>query len=112
MIEFANSDGLRLSVEVRSCIYEVGVDQSHSVSTTLRSMPVGRDGFEDGSSPFLMRSVQSPNRLNARLGSRLPTAPPISAPACPDWMRRSHAAAPVSKWPSCAGTSRVDLSPS
>ena len=33
--------------------------QSRSVTTTLRSTPCGRGGVANGSSPFLMRSVQS-----------------------------------------------------
>ena len=41
---------------------------SHSVSTRLRSMPVGRGGVVAGTSPLAMRSVQSEYTFNALLG--------------------------------------------
>src|SRR5690606_2863491 len=47
---FALTVGLRLSVVISSCMYDVGVPQSHIVITTLRSMPCGRGGA-GGSSP-------------------------------------------------------------
>jgi hypothetical protein len=44
----------------------MGVAQSHKVMTTLRSTPCGRGGFDAGSSPAAIRSVQSANNANAR----------------------------------------------
>src|SRR6186713_3755086 len=52
--------GLRRSDEIRSCRYLSGVDQSHVVTTRLRSTPAGRAGLAFGSSPLATRSVQSP----------------------------------------------------
>ena len=56
--------GLRRSVETSSCRYAFGSAQSHSVMTTLRSMPRGRGGA-GGTSPVATRSVQSAN-ISAR----------------------------------------------
>jgi hypothetical protein len=75
-------------------------------------MPTGRFGFAKGSSPLATRSVQLPKFCNARAVSKLPIPLTISGLAWPDWMRRSHASALVLKWPSAAGSVRVDLSPS
>ena len=87
----------------------MGSDQSRTVMTTLRSTPVGRGGVALGSSPALMRSVQSasaarwpPSGVN--IGAMKLTMP---LPAGPDWMRRAHAAIEESKWPSAAGMVRV-----
>src|ERR1700694_337803 len=95
------STGLRLSVGVRSCMYEVGVDQSHKVSTTLRSMPEGRDGLAKGSSPLAMRSVQSPKLESARAEAKSPRLCTMRIPGWPDWIRPSQASAEVLNLPSC-----------
>jgi hypothetical protein len=52
--------GKRRSLAIRSCRYCFSFIQSRSVTTMLRSTPCGRDGVANGSSPFAMRSVQSP----------------------------------------------------
>src|ERR1041385_2364665 len=55
--------GWRRSDEMRSCRYLSGVDHSHSVMTTLRSMPCGRGGSDFGRSPLAIPSVHSPKYL-------------------------------------------------
>ena len=55
----------------------------------------------------------SPRRSRARAPARADSRPLIiCAPACPDWMRRSHACVDASNFPSAAGISRVALLPS
>src|SRR5258708_39871036 len=49
-IPLALSEGFRLSVEISSCRYALGLAQSHSVMTTLRSTPCGLGGA-GGNSP-------------------------------------------------------------
>ena len=76
----------------RDLVVEIGggPTQSHRVRTTLRSMPCGRVGCANGSSPAAIRSVQSPNSLNASGTSSRPITVVICVKACPDWMRRSR----------------------
>ena len=52
--------GLRRSEEIRSWVKVFSVPHSHDVTTTLRSTPCGRSGLCFGSSPWAMRSIQSP----------------------------------------------------
>jgi hypothetical protein len=80
--------------------------------TMLRSTPCGRGGCVAGNSPPAMRSVQSANRLSARLVSSRPMLLTMLVIAWPDWMRRSHASIELSKCPSSLGMVRVALSPS
>src|SRR3981189_609551 len=82
--------GLRRSDEIRSCRYLSGVDQSQVVTTTLRSTPAGRCGFCLGSSPFAMRSVQSPKYLKGTPPSWPASRLIIISPAWPDETRRIH----------------------
>ena len=109
---FAFTVGLRRSVDTRSCRYDFGSAQSHSVITTLRSTPCGRRGAVAGTSPAAIRSVHSANNCKARVWPRLSIVASICAPAWPDWTRRSHAATlePSSRY--SAGISRVPFVPS
>ena len=110
MAPFAFRVGFRRSVETSSCRYAFGSAQSHSVMTTLRSIPRGRGGA-GGTSPFAMRSVQSANIVRARGPSPL-MLPIMLPPAWPDCRRRSHASRDELNLPSEGGNSRVALLPS
>ena len=77
----------------------------------LRSTPCGRRGAS-GSSPAMIRSVQSANISRAACRPIRFSPFDIEPPACPDWMRRSQAATIESNSPSSGGTSRVALLPS
>ncbi len=79
--------------------------------TMFRSKPDGRGGA-GGSSPAAMRSVQSANSATVRCVPMKLNIFTMSAPACPDWMRRSHASLLLANVPSSFGISRVALSPS
>src|SRR6476646_9346582 len=83
MRPFALTRGLRLSVEIASWRYALGVDHSHMVITTLRSTPCGRSGFATGSSPAAMRLVQSANNDSAFCGPNRLSVTPIFVLACP-----------------------------
>ena len=68
---------------------------SHSVSTRLRSIPLGRDGVVVGTSPLAMRSVQSEYTFNALVGPWLVRTPYIELPRTPVPSLHSHASACV-----------------
>src|SRR6266850_7421758 len=104
--------GLRLSLAISSCRYAFGVAQSQSVITTLRSTPCGRDGFVAGSSPAAIRSVQSENNANARLGSTSLRLRLLTSLACPERTRRCHASSEDLNSPNSFGITRVALLPS
>src|SRR5579872_155224 len=74
---------LRRSTEISSWKYSFGPAQSHSVITTLRSMPVGREGA-GGSAPFLMRSDQSAYSVSMRLRPTRVATELIWLPTCAD----------------------------
>src|SRR5438552_5567652 len=87
----------------------MGVAQSHSETTTLRSTPVGRGGPSFGYAPAAMRSVQSAKALRSTpIRMKVPLMPP---PLGPDRTRRSHASRLDLNVPRLAGISRVALSP-
>ncbi len=90
----------------------MGLLQSHSVITTLRSTPCGRSGRSAGSSPWATRSVQSANCFSIRSVSVREMALTMDDIACPEAMRRAHASCEVAKWPSAFGTVRVAAVPS
>src|SRR6266704_6133553 len=92
-------------------MYFVGSAQSHSVITTLRSIPWGLGGASLGYSPAAMRSVQSANCFSARSRPKPDNRVDICGPSCPDFTRRSHAAMEEENVPRLFGISRVALSP-
>ena len=104
--------GLRRSDEIRSCRYLSGEDQSHVVTTMLRSTPDGRAGLCLGSSPLATRSVQSPKYLYGTPPSWPAMRLVIISPDWPAEMRRIQASAPLLNLPNCAGMVRVDSWPS
>src|SRR5262249_18891656 len=104
--------GLRLSVEISSCKYALGLLQSHKLTTMLRSIPCGRDGVAAGNSPAAIRSVQSPNNPLALFGPSSLMRLSMVVMAWPDTMRRAHASAGEVKWPNSLGIVRVALLPS
>jgi hypothetical protein len=81
------------------------------VMTTLRSRPCGRAGVASGQRAAAMRSVQSAHMPTARARPTCVKRALIAPPACPDWIRRSHASAPLLNVPRLAGISRVALLP-
>src|SRR6266480_4907908 len=79
--------------------------------TMFRSTPWGRDGFDLGSSPAAIRSVQSAYNCNARPASNLAIGSIMLVLACPDCMRRVHASDDGFRWANSLGTVRLDFSP-
>ena len=90
----------------------MGSDQSHWVTTTLRSRPCGRDGLKAGNSPAAIRSVQSANNSRERERPIRLMFLTIYLIAWPDSIRRCHASTEESKSPNSLGISRVALLPS
>src|SRR5215470_19521377 len=78
----------------------------------LRSIPCGRSGLANGSSPAAIRSVQLAKFASDTFVSCLPNAAAIFTIACPDWTRRSQASTEVLNVPSADGIARVALLPS
>src|SRR5262245_46010538 len=107
---FAFTLALRVSEAALSDRPSLGVPQSHSVMTRLRSTPRGLGGVCFGASPFMIRSVQSANIF--RCGPIARKKLPIEGPDGPTFVRRSHASS-VEVAPSVAfdPNSRVDLFP-
>src|SRR5215469_1747738 len=86
---FALILALRVSEAALSERPSLGVPQSHSVMTRLRSTPVGRGGATLGASPFAMRSLQSANA--ERCGPIARKKLPMAGPEGPTLVRRSQA---------------------
>jgi AcrR family transcriptional regulator len=77
---------LILSVVISSCMNELATPQSHSVTTTLRSTPLGRGGT-GGNSPAAMRFVQSANVRAAASRPKALNTPAIEPPRTPSCVR-------------------------
>ena len=80
--------------------------------TTLRSIPCGRSGLANGSSPAAILSVHFARLASVNFGPSRPIAPAIAVIACPDWIRRSQASSELLKVPSAGEMVRVALLPS